>query len=213
MLQRRCSHPSFTIGVKCSHLEEGTITGEELQHNRASGRIIAVKRTPEDRRAREFERLYRESYATVYGWARVRMSNDADTEDIVAEAYLKAARAFGSFDPKRAKFATWVIAIAKNCMATHFRKVRPTTTLDDVPESAFAVDGDYDEVCDPMVVKQLLTCLSNEERELVALKYHEGLRNTEIAEELGINPSTVSTKLARALEKMRVCAGGKADLL
>lgn len=213
MLQYRCSHPSFTIGVKCSRQKEGTVTGEEVQHNQASGRIIAVKRMSEDRRAREFERLYRESYATVYGWVRVRMSNDADAEDIVADAFLRAARAFGSFDPKRAKFATWVTAIAKNCMATHFRKVRPTAALEDVPEGAFAVDGDYDEVCDPMVVKQLLACLNDEERELIALKYHEGFRNTEIAQELGINPSTVSTKLARALEKMRVCAGGIADLL
>ena len=167
----------------------------------------------EDKRAREFEWLYRESYAAVYGWVRVRMSNDADAEDVVADAYLRAARAFGSFDPERAKFATWVTAIAKNCMATHYRKARPTTALDDVPESAFAVDSDYNEVCNPMVVKQLLACLDDDERELVALKYHEGFRNIEIAQELGINPSTVSTKLARALEKMRACAGGSADVL
>ena len=168
---------------------------------------MKLERASEGARAREFERLYRESYATVYGWVRIRMASDADAEDIVSEAYLKAARSFKSFDPARAKFATWVTAIAKNCMATHFRKMRPTTTLEDVPEGAFAVEDAVDEVCNPMVVKQLLACLDDEERELVSLKYREGFRNVEIARELGMNSSTVSTKLARALAKMRACIG------
>ena len=158
--------------------------------------------------AREFERLYRESYGGVYGWVRVRMASDADAEDIVAEAYLKAARSFASFDPKRAKFSTWVTTIARNCMVSHFRKQRPMVALEDAPESAFAQDGHEDAACGLATVKQLLACLDDDERELVALKYREGMRNVEIANELGINQSTVSTKLARALSKMRGVAEG-----
>lgn len=139
----------------------------------------------------------------MYGWVRARMARDADAEDIVAEAYLKAARSFDSFDPTRAKFGTWVTSIAKNCMASHFRKSQPTAALDDVSESAFAVDGGQDAVGDLMLVKQLLACLDDDERQLVALKYRDGLRNVDIAQELGINPSTVATKLSRALAKMR----------
>ena len=44
------------------------------------------------------------------------------------------------------------------------------------------------------------------DRELVALKYHEGLGNVEIARQLGMNPSTVSTRLSRALARMRQAA-------
>jgi DNA-directed RNA polymerase specialized sigma24 family protein len=39
------------------------------------------------------------------------------------------------------------------------------------------------------------------------MKYYEGKRNVEIADELGINLSTVSTKLSRAVAKMRAAAG------
>lgn len=153
--------------------------------------------------SREFERLYRESYAVVYSWVRVRMSCDADAEDVVSEAFMKAARAFATFDPARAKFGTWVTAIAKNCMMSHFRKQRPSVALEDAPEVAFAQDGHEEEACSLATVKQLLACLDDDERELVALKYREGMRNVDIAKELGINQSTVSTKLARALAKMR----------
>ena len=131
------------------------------------------------------------------------MANDADTEDIVAEAFLKAARSFSSFDPARAKFSTWVVTIAKNCMISHFRKKRPTTALDDVPQEACAVDGDQEAVENRNLAEQLLSCLDETERELVLYKYRDDMRNVDIARILGMNPSTVSTKLANALAKMR----------
>ena len=134
------------------------------------------------------------------------MACDADAEDIVSEAFIKAARSFSAFDPTRAKFSTWVITIAKNCMISYFRAQRPTVVLEDAPESAFAQDSHEDAVTDLMLVKDLLACLDDEERELVALKYREGMRNADIASMLGLNPSTVSTKLSRALAKMRSCA-------
>ena len=154
----------------------------------------------------EFERLYYESYKAVYNYVRARMSCDADAEDVVAEAYLKAARAFSSFDPAKAKFVTWVTTIAKNCMISHFRKEHPVAALEDVPEGAFAIDGEQGSADDIMLAKQLLTCLDDEERELIALKYRAGMRNIDIAKALDMNPLTVSTKLARALEKMRCVA-------
>lgn len=134
------------------------------------------------------------------------MSCDADAEDVVAEAYLKAARSFASFDPARARFSTWVVAIAKNCMVSYFRKERSTTTLDDVPEAVSAVSGGQDAIEDQDLAYRLLSVLDDSERMLVLLKYHEGMRNVEIARELDLNPSTVSTKLAKALGKMREAA-------
>jgi RNA polymerase sigma factor (sigma-70 family) len=55
-------------------------------------------------------------------------------------------------------------------------------------------------------VDQLLGTLDAHERELVLLKYREGMRNVDIAKKLQMNPSTVSTTLARALSKMRSVA-------
>lgn len=154
----------------------------------------------------EFERLYLESYGMVYGYVRARMGNDADAEDIVAEAFLKAARSFSSFDPLRARFSTWVVAIAKNCMVSYFRKEKQIANLEDVPESTFAVAGGQDAVDDQDLAYRLLACLDDVEHELVVMKYRDGMRNIDIAYELGMNASTVSTKLSNALAKMRRAA-------
>ena len=142
----------------------------------------------------------------MYSYVRARMSNDADAEDVVSEAFLKAARSFASFDPRRAKFSTWVVTIARNCMISHFRKERPTVVLEDVPASAIAVEGEQASIEDRDFALQLLSALEADEREIVLLKYREGLRNVDIARHLSMNPSTVSTVLARALEKMRMRA-------
>ena len=154
---------------------------------------------------REFEKLYRDSYGLVFSYVRARMKSDADAEDIVAEAFLKAARSFSAFDPARAKFSTWMVTIARNCMISHFRKEHVTSALDDVPESVVAVDGGQSAIDDRELALQLLGILDDDERALVLLKYREDMRNVDIAREMNMNSSTVSTVLARAIGKMRAC--------
>ena len=75
--------------------------------------------------------------------------------------------------------------------------------LEDVPTRAVATSGEHDNVDDRLLIQQLLESLDDVERELVVCKYHDGMRNVDIARELHMNASTVSTKLANAISKMR----------
>jgi RNA polymerase sigma factor (sigma-70 family) len=88
-------------------------------------------------------------------------------------------------------------------MISHFRREHPTAPITEIAEKEFAVSGGQEAVDDKELVKQLLTCLDNNERMLVAMKYRDGMRNVDIAAELGMNPSTVATVLAGARTKMR----------
>lgn len=156
---------------------------------------------------RAFERDYRESYPMIYNFVLRRVANREVAEDIVSDTFLHAARAYAEFDPTRAKFSTWVISISRNCISDYFRREQVTADIDDVPEGSFATVEDYGEqTSDQDEVLRLLQELDDEERELVYLKYYEGKRNVEIAEALGMNASTISTKLARAMAKMRAAA-------
>ena len=177
----------------------GFATEENRGHKRTVISCIKDERAQE----REFEKLYLQSYALVYNYVRYRMVDEYAAEDVVSEAYLKAARAFDSFDPARSKFSTWVTKIAINCMNSYYRKVHPTAALEDVSEKALAVQGGQDNVDDRDLTLRLLAVLDVDERNLVVMKYHEGKRNVDIAKELDMNASTVSTKLANALTKMR----------
>ena len=88
-------------------------------------------------------------------------------------------------------------------MNDRWRRARPTACIDDVPESRLAQPDGTAAVDDRELVDRLLDVLDDRERDLVLMKYLLGYRNVDIAEELGMNASTVSTKLANALAKMR----------
>lgn len=155
---------------------------------------------------RDFERYYRESFSMVYNYIFRRVGNHATAEDVTSEAFLRAARYFSRFDPTRAKFSTWVISIANNCISDYFAKAPDNVNIDDIAEGAYAQESETDQIGDAELAAQLLATLDDEERKLVYLKYYEQLRNTEIAQIMGMNASTISTKLSRAMAKMRAVA-------
>ena len=135
------------------------------------------------------------------------MASD-EAEDIVSEAFMFAARSFRSFDPSRAKFSTWVIKIAINCMNTYYRRERPTVDVDEIAPILVSESSEEDVIDDRELVDRLLGVLDDDERELVVLKFREDMRNVDIAQQLGMNASTVSTLLSRAVAKMRAAANG-----
>lgn len=159
-----------------------------------------------DRKA-SFEHYYRESYSLVYNYILRRTASREAAEDVVSEAFLRAARFYDRFDPTRAKFSTWVISIARNCISDYYDREVAMAPIDEVPEGVFAENDErveqVDQLDDIAKLQKLLSKLDDEERELIHLKYYEGKRNVEIAEVLGMNASTISTKLARAIAKMR----------
>lgn len=161
--------------------------------------------------AATFERYYRESYRTVYGYVYSLVLNRDDADDIVSEAYLKAAKAFSRFDPSKASFSTWVCTIARNLVYSRARTKKrrgefneSEVDLDFTRIASNDEEPDFNEDAD--LAQKLLAVLSDEERELVYLKIYEELSNKEIAERLGMNASTVGTKLSRAMAKMRAAA-------
>jgi RNA polymerase sigma-70 factor (ECF subfamily) len=155
----------------------------------------------------EFERNYRENYPMVYNYVFRRVADRSAAEDVTSEAFLRAARYFSRFDPERAKFSTWVISIARNCINDYFARSADSVPLDEISEGAYAQEEvGNDHVGNVELAEQLLAVLDDDERRLVYLKYYEERRNTEIAEILGMNASTVSTRLSRAMAKMRAVA-------
>ncbi|MBR3159674.1 MAG: RNA polymerase sigma factor [Atopobiaceae bacterium] len=158
---------------------------------------------------RAFAKYYHESYKRVYAYVYTLTMSHDETEDVVSEAFLKAAKAFDRFDDSKASFSTWVCTIARNVaysrMRTRKRRDVWTESELDTDLSTIAAPEEepgYEEDAS-QVAEKLLALLNDEERELVYLKFYQELSNKEIAVQLGMNASTVGTKLSRAVAKMR----------
>ena len=67
-------------------------------------------------------------------------------------------------------------------------------------------DGAFEQIARRATVRDALAALPLRERELVLLKFHGQLSNSELARALGISESNAGTRLHRALTRLReVC--------
>jgi RNA polymerase sigma-70 factor (ECF subfamily) len=95
-----------------------------------TGNTPPVERVRSERE--EFEKLFRKTYGRAYRLAYRMLRNTAEAEDAVQEAYLRAWRAFHSFEPSR-PFEAWLQRILANIIRDQYRRYKrigPMMSLD-----------------------------------------------------------------------------------
>lgn len=153
----------------------------------------------------------------------VRMVGDpAAAEDLAQETFLKAFRRLATYDPER-KFSSWLFKIAHNTTLDHLRRRGPESVplerTDDDPEGGgglAAVLAD-DSLRSPEAAAQrgdlaaalgaAVGALRPEYREIVLLRYQEGMAYQDIAEVSGLPLGTVKTHLHRARKELMAALG------
>jgi RNA polymerase sigma-70 factor, ECF subfamily len=154
-----------------------------------------------------FEELYRTSRDDVFAYVTTLLRDRAAAEDVTALAFERAYRRRRTFDRRRGEERAWLFGIARNAALDELRRRRRLATLvaDPAdPESAAAVDqGDAEVALRRTAVRDALASLSAREREIVALKFHAGLPNSELARVLKVSESNAGTMLHRTMQKLR----------
>ena len=144
----------------------------------------------------QFLELYEPLYKDMYRLAYYYLGNAQDAEDVVGETVLKAYEKFASLRKKEA-FKSWIFTILVNQCMTFLRKKTIKGTSELIEEPSFESNME-----DKAVAEELLSVLSEEERQIVVLSVFGGYKGEEIAQILHIKHSTVRTKYRRALKKM-----------
>jgi RNA polymerase sigma-70 factor, ECF subfamily len=153
---------------------------------------------------RSFDALYRDSARDIYAYVRTLLGDDAAAEDVTAAAFERAFRRRASFDARRGSERAWVFAIARNAALDELRRRRSAPLLAELAdETAPAPDEEADLAVRRTTVRAALAALPPRDRELVALKFHGGLTNAELAAVLGTSESNAGTRLHRAVTKLR----------
>lgn len=156
---------------------------------------------------RQLENLYRANFQRVYNYAYYRLLDPAQAEDVTSAVFVKVVANIDKFDPSKASFGTWVTRIAHNVIVDRYRTLKPVVSLESIVANEPSSEDDYPVLDDRQErVAKLLSYLSEEDRELVYLKYYGEMKNVDIAQMLDMNPSTVATRLRRALQIMRAHA-------
>jgi RNA polymerase sigma-70 factor, ECF subfamily len=152
-----------------------------------------------------FEELYRTSRDDVYAYALTLLRDSAAAEDVTALAFERAYRRRRTFDRRRGEERAWLFGIARNAALDELRRRRRLATLVVEPEAAEQepLDDGGEVTLRRTAVRTALESMSARDRELIALKFHAGLGNAEIAQVLGVSESNAGTMLHRTIQKLR----------
>jgi RNA polymerase sigma factor (sigma-70 family) len=157
---------------------------------------------------RSFEEVVLPHLDAAFNYARWLTKNEADAEDVVQDAYVRALRFFSSLRGEDAR--AWLFTIVRNTWYGRFprRAGRPVMTVADEEADNRGADASLDPEAQMIQqqtvdqVRRALEALPTDFREVLVLRELEGLSYKEIAAIVGIPLGTVMSRLARARERL-----------
>lgn len=157
---------------------------------------MILSQTQDDARAR-FAAAVTAHRRAMYRAARALLSSDADAEDAVSEAILRAWQAFGRLRDEKA-LKGWLIKITVNCAYEHHRRGAHVTYTDDLEPLAGGAEDKHD-----FTLWDAVCALPEDYRVATVLFYYEDMTTAEIAKTLGVREGTVRSRLSRARNRLR----------
>jgi RNA polymerase sigma factor (sigma-70 family) len=150
----------------------------------------------------------------AYNLARWLTRNSHDADDLVQEAYLKAFRAFETFQGKDSESGrAWLLTVVRNTCFTWARKKgdQPTAEFDEQLHSSAETPDAESILLNQAALSSLKNCveaLPLEFREAIVLRELEELSYKDIAEIARVPVGTVMSRLARARKRLQECLTG-----
>lgn len=157
--------------------------------------------------------LYDQTSTSVYGLALSILKNPDDAKDVLHDCFLKIHRGASGYS-SGGKPLAWIFTITKNLC---IQKIRENSKMADIPEDQSLEDylkAENDmSVEDSMIIKECLTVLNDDERQIVVLHAVSGYKHKDIADFMEMPLPTVLSKYNRALKKLkeRITKGGTYD--
>jgi RNA polymerase sigma factor (sigma-70 family) len=152
-----------------------------------------------------FAALFTECAPDVHGYLISLLGDRSTAEDLTALAFERLYRSRARLDPRRGTPRAWLFSIARNAALDELRQRRRRSSYslgeDLIDERTYGEA--FENVERRAMVADALAALPLREREVVLLKFHGQLSNSELARALGISESNAGTRLHRALARLR----------
>jgi len=166
-----------------------------------------------------FQSIYKEFYPKILRYLDRLIDNREEAEDLAQEVFIKVNKGLENFEGK-ASLSTWIYKIATNTAndrfrSTSFQKGQKQTFsgefLEDNKEDKNVWTGEKNLTVDNQIEKeQMDDCidryvnrLNENYKAAFVLSEYEGLKNSEIAETLGLTVDTVKIRIHRARSQLK----------
>ena len=144
-----------------------------------------------------FTELCRRYYPAMVAIAHSILGDRHLAEDAAQQAFAKAAVKLPQLR-KESRFAGWLAVICRNIAKEMARRTENLHTTDDL--SMIAAESGDDDTTE--AVTEAMSRLSNSAREIIFLRYYDGMSYEQISAVLGISEQAINGRLRRAKKKM-----------
>ena len=151
----------------------------------------------------DFTQIYIEYRDRVMGYIYARLRSSADAEDLCQDVFEKVHLKLDSFNPEKASISTWIYSITRNSVIDFYRRSHPHDEINENIAMDGAVDDDIlnDETLEELA--EALEKLPAQLREIIVLRYYDGMPLTEIAKKMSLSYGAMKLRHAKALEMIR----------
>jgi RNA polymerase sigma-70 factor (ECF subfamily) len=161
--------------------------------------------------AEAFGMIYDRYFDTVFRFVYFRVGNRPLAEDLTSDTFLRALKRIGSFTWQGRDLGAWLVTIARNLVADHFKsgRYRLEVTTGDVLDAERTENGPEgspeNAVVDHITNVALLTAvkqLNPEQQECIVLRFLQGFSVAETAQAMGKNEGAIKALQYRAVRTL-----------
>lgn len=166
-----------------------------------------------------FGRIFEIYYDRIFRYAAHMTSNADAAADISSEVFFKALKGIKKFRHTAAPFSAWLYRIATNECHNYFRSaryrpasyeaaleagiVREPASSDDTEKELEAAQKEIDRSKDYARAKEMINFLKPVYRDVLVLRFMEGMKLSEIAGVLGKKEGTIKSLLSRGIAAIK----------
>lgn len=205
------SEPGYHLWALRASTRRSTTTSRGSSHVTASDaetqRVIALVELAQRGDGEAFAQLYDRYMDTVYRYVYYRVGARALAEDLTSETFLRALRRIGTFTWQGRDFGAWLVTIARNLVADHFKSSRfrlevTTGEMLDADEVEASPEDCVLESLSNAALLEAIKKLNPQQQECVTLRFLQGLSVAETARVMGKNEGAVKTLQYRAVRAL-----------
>ena len=143
-------------------------------------------------------------YVSTVVWNILRGAMAREDGEVVSDVFVAAWRQGPDLRPGEVK--AWLGAVARNKAKNRLRQISQTLPLEEDALDIPGPDdppGEYERAVERQQVRQAVDSLPGPDREIFLRHYYYAQTVQEIARQMGLNESTIKTKLRRGRMKLK----------
>lgn len=164
-----------------------------------------------ERDAAALESLYDRYEKAVYAFAYRFVQDAMLAEEIVQELFMRIWNQPERYDASQGKLTTWIFAVTRNIAIDQLRKRQNRTSgqtaeterFERMPDPASGPAEEYDAKWTGERIKEAVSTLNPDQRQVLDLIYYQGYTQHEVSERHGIPLGTVKSRVRLAMKQLK----------